>query len=149
MLKKFLNNVKNLHYLELVVKFGEKHIAQYTFVKSIHVENMYLICSLLSKPPHEFPNSRIYILFFLFFRGESYGVGHNHWFLFVIVTSFIITLLWCFFYLLQLREAISMNLPFSWLKLVRNFWFYYEDYLSKYFLGEFWKKKLKIIQASF
>lgn len=49
--------------------------------------------------------------------GEIYGVGHNHWFLFVIVTSFIITLLWCFFYLLQLREAISMNLPFSWLKL--------------------------------
>merc|ERR1711935_772527 len=49
--------------------------------------------------------------------GENYGVGHNHWFLFVIVTSFIITLLWCFFYLLQLREAIVMKLPFSWLWL--------------------------------
>jgi len=49
--------------------------------------------------------------------GEVYGVGHNHWFLFVIVTSFIITLLWCFFYLLQLREAILMKLPFSWLWL--------------------------------
>ena len=56
---------------------------------------------------------------FLSFSGEVYGVGHNHWFLFVIVTSFIITLLWCFFYLLQLREAILMKLPFSWLWLVR------------------------------
>merc|ERR1712012_16877 len=51
------------------------------------------------------------------FVGESYGVGHNHWFLFVVVTSFIITLLWCFFYLLQLKEAINISLPFSWLKL--------------------------------
>jgi len=49
--------------------------------------------------------------------GETFGVGHNHWFLFVVVTSFIITLLWCFFYLLQLREAITMTLPFSWLRL--------------------------------
>lgn len=49
--------------------------------------------------------------------GESYGVSNNHWFLFVVVTSFIITLLWCFFYLLQLKESIHMNLPFSWLKL--------------------------------
>ena len=49
--------------------------------------------------------------------GHDQGVGENHWFLFVIVTSFIITLLWCFFYLLQLREAISMALPFSWLRL--------------------------------
>ena len=49
----------------------------------------------------------------------DFGVGENHWFLFVVVTSFIFTLLWCFFYLLQLAEAISMKLPFSWLKLVR------------------------------
>ena len=80
----------------------------------------------------EFTISRIhkFTFFFLFFRGESYGVGHNHWFLFVIVTSFIITLLWCFFYLLQLREAISMNLPFSWLKLVRNFSFLLRTFCS-------------------
>jgi len=53
------------------------------------------------------------------FVGEVYGVGHNHWFLFVVVTSFIITLLWCFFHLLQLKESISISLPFSWLRLVR------------------------------
>ena len=57
------------------------------------------------------------------FSGEHWGVGHNHWFLFVVVTSFILTLLWCFFYLLQIKESISVNLPFSWLKLVRLFSF--------------------------
>ena len=63
----------------------------------------------------------VFIYLFTFdFRGESYGVGHNHWFLFVVVTSFIITLLWCFFYLLQLKEAINITLPFSWLKLVKS-----------------------------
>ena len=45
------------------------------------------------------------------------GVGHNHWFLFVVVTSFIFTLLWSFFYFLQMKDSIKMNLPFSWLKL--------------------------------
>lgn len=49
--------------------------------------------------------------------GDSWGVGHNHWFLFVVVTSFILTLLWSFFYLLQIKESIHMTLPFSWLKL--------------------------------
>ncbi|CAB4061778.1 unnamed protein product [Lepeophtheirus salmonis] len=48
--------------------------------------------------------------------------ARNFWvriigFLFVVVTSFIITLLWTFFYFLQLRESIKNNLPFSWLKL--------------------------------
>ena len=47
----------------------------------------------------------------------NYGIGHNHWFLFVVVTSFILTLLWSFFYLLQLKDSINMTLPFSWLKL--------------------------------
>ena len=45
------------------------------------------------------------------------GVGHNHWFLFVVVTSFIFTLLWSFFYFLQMKDSIKMNLPFRWLKL--------------------------------
>ena len=44
-------------------------------------------------------------------------MGHNHWFLFVVVTSFIFTLLWSFFYFLQMKDSIKMNLPFSWLKL--------------------------------
>ena len=48
----------------------------------------------------------------------NFGVGHNHWFLFVIVTSFIITFLWSCFYFLQLKDSINMKLPFSWLKLV-------------------------------
>jgi hypothetical protein len=47
-------------------------------------------------------------------------VGHNHWFLFVVVTSFILTLLWSFFYFLQMKDSIKANLPFSWLKLVRS-----------------------------
>ncbi len=55
---------------------------------------------------------------FLYFSGDSWGVGHNHWFLFVVVTSFIVTLLWSFFYFLQIKNSIHMTLPFSWLKLV-------------------------------
>lgn len=37
----------------------------------------------------------------------------THWFLFVIVTSFIATLLWCFIYLLSIREALK--LPINWI----------------------------------
>jgi hypothetical protein len=37
------------------------------------------------------------------------GLGHNHWFLFVVVTCFIITLFWIFFYLLQIREHIKVS----------------------------------------
>lgn len=37
----------------------------------------------------------------------------THWFLFVVVTAFVATSLWCFLYLLSLREAI--NLPIDWL----------------------------------
>ncbi len=39
-----------------------------------------------------------------------FGLGHNHWFLFVVVTCFIITLFWIFFYLLQIREHIKVSL---------------------------------------
>ena len=46
------------------------------------------------------------------------SIGHNHWFLFVIVTAFIFTFLWSCFYFLQLKDSINMKLPFSWLKLV-------------------------------
>ena len=52
------------------------------------------------------------------FRSLNYGTGHNHWFLFVVVTSFIITFLWSCFYFLQLKDSINMKLPFSWLKVV-------------------------------
>lgn len=40
--------------------------------------------------------------------------GATHFFIFVAVTSFIVTLLWSFFYLLTLREALS-NLPINWI----------------------------------
>ncbi|TRY61462.1 hypothetical protein TCAL_01778 [Tigriopus californicus] len=50
-------------------------------------------------------------------RGSRHGIGHNHWFLFVVVTCFIITLLWSFFYFLQMRNTIRGNMPFSWLKV--------------------------------
>lgn len=37
----------------------------------------------------------------------------THWFLFVVVTAFVATMLWCFIYLLNLKTAI--NLPIDWL----------------------------------
>ena len=46
-----------------------------------------------------------------------FGIGHNHWFLFVVVTCFIITILWTFFYLLQVRDFIKVKLPFTFLKV--------------------------------
>jgi len=63
-----------------------------------------LVCMACASPAREYV-------------GYDYGVGHNHWFLFVVVTAFIITLLWCFFYLLSLGEAINISLPFSWTRL--------------------------------
>lgn len=49
------------------------------------------------------------------YSGKTSGLGHNHWFLFVVVTSFIITLIWVFYYLLQIREFIKVKLPFTFL----------------------------------
>ena len=46
-----------------------------------------------------------------------FGVGHNHWFLFVVVTCFIVTILWTFFYLLGVRDYIKVKLPFTFLKV--------------------------------
>lgn len=40
-------------------------------------------------------------------------VGASHWFLFVATTSFIATLLWCFVYLLSIREALKI--PINWI----------------------------------
>ncbi|XP_076757640.1 plasmolipin [Xylocopa sonorina] len=40
-------------------------------------------------------------------------VGASHWFLFVAVTAFIATVLWCFIYLLSIREALK--LPINWI----------------------------------
>ncbi|KAK8737158.1 hypothetical protein OTU49_004819 [Cherax quadricarinatus] len=37
----------------------------------------------------------------------------THWFLFVVVTAFVSTSIWCFIYLLNLKNAI--NLPIDWL----------------------------------
>ena len=50
-------------------------------------------------------------------RNEIFGIGHNHWFLFVVVTCFIISILWTFFYLLQVRDFIKVKLPFTFLKV--------------------------------
>eukprot|EP00088_Acartia_fossae_P071453 TRINITY_DN9802_c0_g1_i1.p1 TRINITY_DN9802_c0_g1~~TRINITY_DN9802_c0_g1_i1.p1 ORF type:complete len:186 (+),score=16.80 TRINITY_DN9802_c0_g1_i1:167-724(+) len=47
--------------------------------------------------------------------GQTFGLGHNHWFLFVVVTCFIVTLIWIFYYLLQIREFIKVKLPFTFL----------------------------------
>jgi len=51
------------------------------------------------------------------FPGRNVGLGHNHFFLFVVVTTFIITLIWVFFYLLQIRDFIKVKLPFTFMKL--------------------------------
>nr|ACO15478.1 Plasmolipin [Caligus clemensi] len=70
-----------------------------------------LLCMILSAPARGFG---------YLYRGIPhyiYGEGQNHWFLFVVVITFIITLLWTFFYFLQLKNSIKNNLPFSWLKL--------------------------------
>lgn len=40
-------------------------------------------------------------------------VGATHWFLFVAVMAFIVTLIWCFVYLLSIREALK--LPINWI----------------------------------
>uniref|UniRef100_A0A1Q3FZF5 Putative member of chemokine-like factor super family n=3 Tax=Culex tarsalis TaxID=7177 RepID=A0A1Q3FZF5_CULTA len=40
-------------------------------------------------------------------------LGGTHWFLFVVVTSFIATVLWSFVYLLGIREVL--NLPINWI----------------------------------
>jgi len=50
-------------------------------------------------------------------RIDNYGRGHNHFFLFIVVTTFIITLIWTFFYLLQIKEVIKVKLPFTFMKL--------------------------------
>jgi len=47
----------------------------------------------------------------------GFGLGSNHWFLFVVVTCFIVTLIWTFFYLLQVRDFIKVKLPFTFLKI--------------------------------
>lgn len=40
-------------------------------------------------------------------------VSATHWFLFVAVTAFIASLLWCFIYFLSIREALK--LPINWI----------------------------------
>lgn len=40
-------------------------------------------------------------------------VSATHWFLFVAVTAFIATILWCFIYFLSIREALK--LPINWI----------------------------------
>ena len=41
--------------------------------------------------------------------GDYFGLGHNHFFLFVVVTTFIVTLIWTFFYLLQVKDTIKVS----------------------------------------
>lgn len=43
----------------------------------------------------------------------------THWFLFVVVSAFIATLIWIFVYLLGIREAL--RLPINWILTVRLF----------------------------
>lgn len=43
-------------------------------------------------------------------------VSATHWFLFVAVTAFISTLLWCFVYFLSIREALKLQI--NWILTV-------------------------------
>lgn len=43
-------------------------------------------------------------------------IGATHWFLFVAVTSFISTLIWCAVYLLSIRETLKV--PINWILTV-------------------------------
>ena len=45
-----------------------------------------------------------------------YGLGGTNFFLFVVVMSFILTLLWAIIYLLSVREALQLPVP--WIKIV-------------------------------
>jgi hypothetical protein len=51
---------------------------------------------------------------------DYFGLGHNHFFLFIVVTTFIITLIWTFFYLLQVKDTIKVKLPFTfmWMEVI-------------------------------
>jgi len=53
-------------------------------------------------------------------RTNFFGLGHNHFFLFIVVTTFIITLIWTFFYLLQVKDTIKVKLPFTfmWMEVI-------------------------------
>merc|ERR1712088_1109543 len=44
--------------------------------------------------------------------GDYFGLGHNHFFLFVVVP-----LIWTFFYLLQVKDTIKVKLPFTFMML--------------------------------
>jgi len=50
-------------------------------------------------------------------RKHNFGLGHNHFFLFIVVTTFIVTLIWTFFHLLQVKDTIKVKLPFTFMKL--------------------------------
>lgn len=41
------------------------------------------------------------------------ALGASHWFLLVVTTAFIATLVWCFIYLLSLREVLKI--PINWM----------------------------------
>jgi len=71
-----------------------------------------IICMACASPAARYRNAAGYPL-----QKLNESIGHNHWFLFVIVTAFIFTFLWSCFYFLQLKDSINMKLPFSWLKL--------------------------------
>ena len=42
-------------------------------------------------------------------HNNNFGLGHNHFFLFIVVTTFIVTLIWTFFHLLQVKDTIKVR----------------------------------------
>ncbi|KAK8737159.1 hypothetical protein OTU49_004819 [Cherax quadricarinatus] len=61
----------------------------------------------------------------------------THWFLFVVVTAFVSTSIWCFIYLLNLKNAI--NLPIDWLLTVFGVFNMLTYAVGSFYLYRDWK----------
>lgn len=79
--------------------------------------NWNLDCKLSNKTNNCFNLFQILGIICMICASPAYAPA-THWFLFVIVTAFIATLLWCFIYLLSIREALK--LPINWILTVKK-----------------------------
>lgn len=79
--------------------------------------NWNLDCKLSNKRNNCFNLFQILGIICMICASPAYAPA-THWFLFVIVTAFIATLLWCFIYLLSIREALK--LPINWILTVKK-----------------------------
>ena len=109
-------DLSSTHCFLLIMKFA---VLQFWF-SSLQI--LGIICMACAAPAQTIDRS-----------GNLFGLGHNHFFLFIVVTTFIISLVWTFFYLLQVKDTIKVRalrfarfedqlnpqvkLPFTFMKL--------------------------------